>query len=429
MALLSQRHFGRDVSRLSAEMDRLREEFSGLAEEVDDQRNRLRSRLATMATVSHEIRSPLAAVIALGDLLGREPLSDAQQSMVHDLVDAGRLIMHVVNDSLDYAKSETAPGLGAPKRFNLQELLNRVSRSTQLLAASNSGLEVVTLPSPVRWIEGHEAHLQQVLTNLCVNALKFTTTGTIRISVAELESTDGGKQRLLRFSVQDSGSGINAHERSRLFLPYSQLPAGDGRSTVGTGLGLYVCRRLVETMGGKIDVQSEPGAGSEFYFTLPITMVPEGEESTALESGADARQVDNGISDGIAKHSPLLGSVIGVVDDARINREVARRVVESHGGSCVLFESGEELLLHARTGILQVDLVLMDVEMPGTNGLQAAAALRSMPAYSGTPIVAVSGADNGDLQNCVTDGTVDGFLPKPYHAQALVQIILAHQAR
>lgn len=432
MALFNREVHGRELRRMYGEVSRLQQQMAEIQQQMQEDRRRTQSGLATMATISHEIRSPLAAVITLGDLLQKARLSADEHGLVRDLVDAGRMVMNVVNDSLDYAKFEAGFASGLPTDFSLRATVDRVCRQARLLAISKPGLRVEAADSDVDWVRGDEAHLQQVLVNLCANAVKFSDTGAVRV-LTHAQPEPGSPRRLwLTIRVQDSGRGMTPEQQALLFQPYSQTGTLEERTAAGTGLGLYLCRRIVEMMGGTIGVESAPGRGSEFWFRIPVqpAQAPQAiaiaNESTAGQTQTTPPEASSVGPSPQPSAAPLADIRVGVVDDARINREATRRIIEAHGGQCLLLESGEVLMSRAAEENLQLDVLLLDIEMPGIGGLAAAQALRRMPEYSELPIIAVSALATEEMSQALQDGLIDGYLPKPFHAKALVQKIRIH---
>lgn len=413
MALLSKRTYGRELRRVDAEVAHLNQQMSAVLRQVEEYRRKTQSGLATMAAISHEIRSPLSAVIALGDLLHQSSLPSEQQTMVRDLVDSSQMVMNVVNASLDYAKAESGALARGTQAFSLRSLLDRVRRQTEVLAVEKPGVAIEFTPSPIDWVTGDEVHLQQVLINLCTNAVKFTERGLVRVS-ADIQNLHGEDDFDLLVKVQDSGVGMSEGQIASLFQPYSQIHRNRTHSLHNTGLGLFISRRLMEGMGGTIAVTSEPGKGSEFTLTVPLSRAVRPQEPEAKSTTTAANT------------APLTGLLIGIVDDARINREVTRRIVGAHGGQCALMDSGAVVMEEALSGRLKADILLLDIEMPGIGGLEVASRLRALTAYADLPIIAVSAVATDDISSALRNGHLNGFLPKPFHAHALVQKILAH---
>ena len=435
MALFNRQVHGRELNRVNGELSHLQQQMAEVQRQMQEDRRRIQSGLATMATISHEIRSPLSAVITLGDLLQKARMGADEHGLVRDLVDAGRMVMNVVNDSLDYAKFEAGFASGPPSDFSLRATVERVCRQARLLAISKPGLQLEAIPAEVDWVRGDEVHLQQVLVNLCANAVKFTDSGVVRV-LTQVQPEPGSPDRLLLMvRVQDSGRGMTPEQQAVLFQPYSQTGTANERTeaNTGTGLGLYLCRRIVEMMGGTIGVVSEPGRGSEFWFRIPVqrAQAPDAGGSAWAASPRTEVQVAESRASRREPHlqdtpRPLAELKIGVVDDARINREATRRIIEAHGGQCLMLDSGAALLSRASAGDLPIEVLLLDIEMPGIGGILAAQTLRQMPEYAALPIIAVSALATEEVSGALRDGWIDGFLPKPFHAHALVQKILIH---
>ena len=412
MALLNRRVYGGEVSRIAAELRDVNQRIADISRQMDEQRRETRQGLYRIAAISHEIRSPLSAVISLGEMLEKAPLSEDHQGLVKDLLDSSRMVMGAVRDSLDYSRVESGSFTPVVSPFSLSGLLARVRRQAEVLAAAKPRVHIDMLPNLVDRIRSDEAHLQQVLINLCTNAVKFTEEGRILLSVEASPHPNGDSRINLTFKVKDAGPGLTVAQRKALFQPYSQVADDGVRRAEGSGLGLYISRRIVELMGGSIGVDSAPGQGSEFWFTIPAEVVDAHAASTA-----DPAQPP-------ASDRRLGGLIVGIVDDARINREATRRIVHANGGRCVAFHSAESLLSAASSGDLIADVLLMDIEMPGIGGLEAARELRKQARYSSLPILAVSASNSEPIDNSVRLGELNGFLAKPFHADELVQSIL-----
>ena len=255
---------------------------------------------------------------------------------------------------------------------------------------------------------GDPMRLHQILVNLVGNAIKFTPRGSVAVRVRRAANNR------LHFEVEDSGIGIAPADQARLFLAFEQADGSTTRQYGGTGLGLVICKRLVEMMGGQIGVVSQPGAGSTFWFSLPLpdaapAAVP---PASTFVSGSAERQLK----------ATCPGARILLVEDEPINREVACILLEDVGLSVDLAEDGRQALEMAKQS--SYDLILMDMQMPVMNGLDAARAIRALPAYVGTPILAMTAnAFEEDRQACLDAGMND-HISKPVVPERLYQTLL-----
>ena len=326
------------------------------AKQAADSANAAKS--SFLANMSHEIRTPLNAVIGVTHLLADSGLSADQQQLVSKAQMAGRSLLDIVNDVLDLAKIEAGDMPLEVLMFRPDELLAELQAvyEPQALAKSLS-LEVRVEPEALIWLLGDSTRLRQMLTNLIGNALKFTSTGSIKV---QLGLAERGEQRVrLRASVRDTGIGIAPEAQARLFQPFAQADASTTRRFGGTGLGLSIVRRLAQLMGGEAGLTSSVGQGSEFWIEVPMAL-PSREETTAATNGKFE---------------------VAVVDDNPDDRLVLAAVARALGWCATLFESGEDLLRqmehrHQNAQPLP-DAVLVDWQMPGMDGLQTLKALKT----------------------------------------------------
>jgi CheY-like chemotaxis protein len=259
---------------------------------------------------------------------------------------------------------------------------------------------------------GDELRLQQVLLNLMSNAVKFTNSGNVRLSAQAL-AAPGGDRWLLTFQIDDQGPGVTLTDQQQLFRPYVQGRAAAPSDTKGTGLGLYLSRMLVEQMGGEIGVRNRPEGGAQFWFSLTLQQAPSSAANSAAARSPAMRPTE----------LALRGRTVWVVDDGRLNREVARRVVETHGGQCRLFDSAQAFLDHAGAAEQPADVVLMDIEMPELDGVSASRALRELPQWADVPVIAVTGQDSERVAEALRGHDLTDFVLKPFHAQTLLKTI------
>ncbi len=351
-----------------------------------------------LANMSHELRTPLNAVIGFSELLieDRATISPTQAQWVNDIHESGRHLLTLINRVLDLAKIEAGR-----TSFQLEPVApsDAVASACTLVrpAAQKKGIEVGVVESTARPVQADRGHLSQVLLNLIANAVKFSPeNAAVEVGFAE----ESGQ---VRFWVKDQGPGIDAETQARLFEPFFQAESPLVKKHEGTGLGLAISRKLVHAQGGRIGVTSTLGAGSTFFFTLPL----------ASEAPARERPVENAGPPVFTGGSPL----VLVVDDHDLNRELAREMLERRGCRVILARDGEEGVRRARSE--HPGLVLVDLAMPRKDGFAVARELRSDPATAHTPLVALTAlAMRGDDERVLQAG-FDGYLPKPLERAAL----------
>jgi len=362
-----------------------------------DSANRAKS--AFVANVTHELRTPISGVIGLSRMLRETRLDESQEELVGNVAECAKTTLAIIDDILDLSKVEAEKLEFEYVLFQPREVVREVVTIVSP-RAEEKGLEVrseldADLPD---WAMGDPKRLRQVLLNLAGNAVKFTESGMVRLAV---ESLSGG---WVRFSVSDTGVGMDRKQLERLFRPFEQADAGTSRRYGGTGLGLPISRSLVERLGGRIAVETEPGKGSRLWFDLQL---PRADSPVrTLQSGLDD------MSRSIGRLSILLA------EDNAINARVARYMLERMGHSVRLVANGEETLQAWSEG--GYDLVLMDCQMPVKDGFQAARDIRLRENGAGrTPIVAMTAnAMKGDRDLCLAAG-MDDYLCKPVEPEAL----------
>ena len=377
-----------------------------------------RAKSAFLANMSQEIRTPLNAVLGLAQVLDREPLTANQRDMVERIQAAGQSLLVIINDVLDLSKIEAGQLRLEHRPFALEPLLAKLdSLLGESAHAKGIGLRVAAPALPLGPMVGDGLRLEQVLTNLIGNAIKFTEHGEVELRVQPLAS-DATTVRL-RFEVCDTGIGIAPEAQEGLFTPFTQAEAGIARRFGGTGLGLSICKRLVEKMGGVIGAESRPGQGSVFWFELPIAYADTDAVATdMLPDAAPGEPVPT------PSGPRLAGLKVLVVDDSAMNLDVVERALATEGAVATLAADGQQAVQVLRNRPAAFDAVLMDVRMPVMDGLTATRLIRAELGLNDLPIIAFTAGVLSEEQAAARDAGVNAVLAKPLDLEQMVALLL-----
>ena len=362
-----------------------------------------------LANMSHELRTPLNGIIAMSELLHEQQADDRGREMARTIVASGRTLEHVVNDILDVAKIEAGMLQFDAAPFSLNDVL-RTAAELHGATAAAKGIELTLVihPAASGMYLGDRTRVSQVVSNLVSNAVKFTEHGCVRITARRHH------QGTLCISVSDTGIGFDRSTAARLFQRFEQADASTSRRFGGTGLGLSICVSLAQMMGGSVSVRSVPGKGSTFLTHLALERLSDCDEATAspTEVAPDADE-ERGIR-------------ILYADDHAVNRQVVGLILEPLGVSLSLAEDGVEAVELAKASAF--DLILMDVQMPGMDGLTATRLIRQHEVDKGlarTPIISLTAnAMDDDVARSMAAGS-DLHLPKPIRPAALIEAVRA----
>jgi PAS domain S-box-containing protein len=361
---------------------------------------------AFLAAMSHEIRTPMNGVLGMLEVLGRGELKPDQARSVAVMRESAQSLLRILDDVLDFSKIEAGRMEVESLPFSLSGIIEgMIETLTPEAKRRNLALFADPAPPGPDWLEGDPTRVRQILFNLVGNALKFTERGFVRIASRVCPEPGGA---LLTLTVEDSGVGMDAATRARLFQPFTQADSSTTRRFGGTGLGLSIVRRLAELMGGGVSAESTPGKGSRFTVTLRLGL-----------SCAPAPSQARGAVPALPMPERRPAAVM-VVDDHPVNREVLLRQLDLLGISARTANDGAEAFV--RWQAERPDIVLLDIHMPVMDGFDLARAIRAAEQRQGlarTTLVAVTAnALKGEAELCYAAG-MDGFLPKPVTVEAL----------
>ena len=368
-----------------------------------------------LAAMSHEIRTPMNGILGMLRIVGDSALSDDQRARLAVIQSSSQTLLGILNDILDYSKIESGEILLEPRDFDLRQLVEDLLALMRFRASEKGlGLKTRIAGDVPEFVRGDAGKLSQILLNLIGNGLKFTEQGRVSLAVDKGRATSDGEVTL-RFEIEDTGPGISRAEQQRVFEPFYQVDSRNSRQQGGTGLGLAISRRLVEAMGGRLSVRSEPGRGSRFSFDVRM------EEGDGAAIATARFELPSG--------HPELGVLsVLVVEDNEINAIVVEGFLDHMGHEVTVVTTGEDAVQAVRDR--PIDVVLMDISLPGIDGVEATRRIRNLDrfAYGELPIIAMSAHVFQNEIAHVLDAGMNAFVGKPVSperlAEALAQVVL-----
>jgi signal transduction histidine kinase/HPt (histidine-containing phosphotransfer) domain-containing protein len=406
------------------ELAEIESRFAGMAEAIHQRECRLldigeeacaasRAKTRFLANMSHEIRTPMNVVLGLTHILGREPLIKEHRAIVDKIDAATGALLTILNDILDISKIEANELTIESRPFRLGSTLDKL-RHLFSVPAAEKGLSFAVSPPPpaAEALIGDPARLHQILTNLVGNAIKFTDQGGVSVTVEVL--ADHGEDLVLSIAVRDTGIGISEAQVSQLFMPFFQVDDGSTRRFGGTGLGLSICRRLAELMAGRIELETRAGKGSCFRLIIPYRKADAATPGT-LDQPEPAT----------ADRRSLAGHVVLVVDDSESNRFLLDTVLRRAGARVDSVSSAHDALACLALPDARYSVVLMDLQMPVMDGIEAITLIRTDPAQHDVPILALTADALGSEHERALRAGADQVFVKPLDLELLTRCLQA----
>jgi signal transduction histidine kinase/CheY-like chemotaxis protein len=406
-------------NQLNSELERHRNHLEDLvltrtrelAEARDEAESASRAKSTFLANMSHELRTPMNAIMGMTELALNRATDPKQIDFLNKSRQASKHLLQIINDVLDISKIEADRMTLAMSLFTIGDTLAQTDNMLRAKAAEK-GLDLRMEISPElesAAVVGDPLRLQQILLNLAANAIKFTDAGYVAVRV--LRRGERGRHLELRFEIEDTGIGVSQDECQRLFQPFEQADGSLTRKYGGTGLGLALCQRLVTLMGGVIGVDSQPGEGSVFWFEIALPRAVPGQRSQAVEPDAEPSLW---LDEYAARH-------ILCVEDDPINQDVVLSALTDAGLRVDVASDGLEAVSMAAAG--RYDMILMDMQMPGMNGIDATRLIRAMANFHDVPILAMTAnAYDEDRERCLAAGMND-HIGKPVTPSALLDVM------
>ncbi len=362
-----------------------------------------------LANMSHEIRTPMTAILGFSELLEMTELNEKQAEYIDVIKNSGESLLYLIDEILDFSKIEAGKVVIEKRNFDLRKLLSRIKKTVSIrIKDKDIGLKFNISDDVPEFLSGDPERLRQIIGNLMNNAVKFTDKGEIGLEIKRRKGLD--RWVSLEFIVDDMGIGISKDDTDKLFKSFSQIDSALSRKYEGTGLGLAITSKLVEMMGGILEVESELGKGTKFYFSVNFEIADNAEDDSDSIDIAESHTAKN-----------LSGYSILVVEDNSINRMLIDYTLRKTGMDVVTATNGDEALklMSERT----FDIVLMDIQMPGKDGVEVTREIRKT-SQKNVPVIALTAnAMKGDKEKYIELG-LDDYLSKPIRKRDLINTII-----